>query len=110
MEEELSSLHRSVVVDRAKELSYFKVDTPSHLVDGITTGEYNVLKGAIAGPVLLVTAPFACAIEEACKGKVAVPTYINTLSLSSIVFNVCRIFWNKPKAWLLVSDTALSEV
>jgi hypothetical protein len=59
------------VVDTAKEMSYFYVEPPSNIVDGLLGAEYNLIKGAIAGPLLLATAPFSCALEEASKGKVA---------------------------------------
>jgi hypothetical protein len=45
--------------------SYFIVNDPQCLTDGIGRTEYNFAKGAITGPILLATAPFACAIDGA---------------------------------------------
>lgn len=45
--------------------SYFIVNDPSSLTDGIGRTEYNFAKGAITGPLLFATAPFACAIDGA---------------------------------------------
>jgi len=45
--------------------SYFIVNDPQSLTDGIGRTEYNFAKGAITGPILLATAPFACAIDGA---------------------------------------------
>lgn len=53
---------------KAEQLSYFHVDRPSNAIDGIANSEYNFIKGAVAGPVMLVTAPFIGASEE-MKGK-----------------------------------------
>lgn len=45
--------------------SYFIVNDPQSLTDGIGRTEYNFAKGAITGPILLASAPFACAIDGA---------------------------------------------
>lgn len=58
------------------ECKYFVQESPTTIIDGITSSEYNIAKGLITGPLLLVTAPVAGAIKgydtkdslEAVKG------------------------------------------
>lgn len=52
---------------KAQSISFFHVDEPRNVVDGIVSTEYNLLKAGIAAPVLFITAPFVGATDEALK-------------------------------------------
>lgn len=48
---------------------YFKTETPDNLLNGIGGTEYNVVKGAIAGPALVFLAPVTGAVDGVHNGK-----------------------------------------
>ncbi len=73
---------------KAEQLSYFHVDRPSNAIDGIANSEYNFIKGAVAGPVMLVTAPFIGASEE-MKGKQVSHHIFNFIFISNFC---CYLF------------------
>lgn len=56
--------HPQDIYDRAEKLSYFHVDPPKSIIQGITMSEYNIAKGFIAGTAMIVSAPWISAIEE----------------------------------------------
>lgn len=55
--------------ERSEADTYFKTKAPANVVEGITMTEYNVIKGAVMGSLLAVSAPFVCAVEDAQKGE-----------------------------------------
>jgi hypothetical protein len=53
------------VVEKAEKMGYFVVDRPANAPQALTSGQYNIIKGAAAGGTMLFTAPFIGAYEEA---------------------------------------------
>lgn len=85
--DDVQSDFRTEIYEKAAELSYFSVDQPENVVDGFTSGGYNILKGLVAGPILLATAPFACAYEEASIAEVSTEHVTNVvISFLYLVF------------------------
>lgn len=62
--------YKPEISEKANELSYFLVDPPKNIIEGIANSEYNLAKGVLAGTALAVTAPFICSYDEAVKGEV----------------------------------------
>lgn len=58
----------------ADKLAFFLTEPPKNIVEGITSFEYNLTKGVVGGTVLFVSAPWVCAVENACEAEVSFNT------------------------------------
>ena len=49
--------------DEDTPIDYFVVENPTTIINSIGASEYNIAKGAVTGPLILVTAPIAGAVD-----------------------------------------------
>jgi len=58
------------VNDKGEIKEFYVIEKPTNVVEGLTHMEYDIAKGAIAAPIVLITAPWVCAVEGAHDGEV----------------------------------------